>query len=141
MSDLVFDEKGNLHPYSIINADLEILRKVFVTQYEHSITRKRLFENYLVYSNDLIQIINGPFFQWIDGSFVTTKLNPGDIDVITFVDHQVFKEKRLLFMNRQDLKTNKGIDSYFVRVFPVGHPDHFITQFDIIEWQEVFGYS
>lgn len=141
MSNLVFDEKGNLHPYSIINLDLETFQKVFVTQHEHSVTRKRLFENYQVYTNDLIKIISRPFFQWIDGSFVTKKLNPGDIDVVTFVDYQVFKERRLLFMDRQNLKATQGIDSYFVRLFPVGHPDHFITQFNMIEWQELFGYS
>ncbi len=141
MSELVFDEKGNLYPYSILNLDLETLRKIFVDQFELSKTRKHLFENYLAHVNELMQIINDPFYQWIDGSFVTTKLNPADIDLVTFVDYQIFKEKRLLFMNRQDLKMTKGIDSYFVRVFPVTHSDHFITQFNAIEWQEVFGYS
>ena len=28
--------------------------------------------------------------QWIDGSFVTNKLNPGDIDVISFIDGNAF---------------------------------------------------
>lgn len=29
-------------------------------------------------------------YQWVDGSFVTDKLNPGDIDVVTFVDAVAF---------------------------------------------------
>lgn len=28
--------------------------------------------------------------QWVDGSFVESKLNPGDVDVVTFIDYDTF---------------------------------------------------
>lgn len=85
---------------------------------------------------DLSALSPGAFYQWINGSFVTRKARPKDIDVVSFINHEVyagiepqFRELRLKY---------SGVDAYFVRVYPEGHSRRFITQFDQIEWRHLF---
>ena len=44
-----FDELGYLTPYKVIETDLEIFERIFVSNFENSETRKTLFKNYLSY--------------------------------------------------------------------------------------------
>lgn len=86
-TQLDFDEFGNLTPYKIIETDLITLEAYFVTAFPKSKTRKRLFENYLSYIYRFQDEVFPIFEQWIDGSFVTQKENPKDIDIVTFLDY------------------------------------------------------
>ncbi len=81
-----FDELGFLSPYKLIETDLETFESVFVSNFKNSDTRKKVFQNYLSYIHDFKNQISNNFYQWIDGSFVTSKLNPNDIDIVTFLN-------------------------------------------------------
>ena len=54
--------------------------------------RRRLFDEYLNYIIFLKQFELGNFFQWIDGSFVSTKSKPNDIDIVTFIDFKIHEK-------------------------------------------------
>ena len=92
-TQLNFDEHGNLFPYESIEIDLATLETYFVTAFPKSRTRKRLFENYLRYIYRFQDEVFPFFEQYINGSFVTKKENPKDIDIVTFLDYQVYEKR------------------------------------------------
>jgi hypothetical protein len=124
---LQFDENGHLFPYEVQDITLDEMREVFVGAFPESETRKRLFDNYLDWVFDFQRDVFPYFTQWIDGSFVTQKLNPKDIDFVTFLDWQVYeiKEKwkeldRFWSFSNED----KGLDAYFLAEFPEKHKNY-----------------
>ena len=88
-TELSFDENGYLIPYEAIETNLETLKKYFVDAFPNSNTRKMIFENYEKFIADFQYEIFPHFEQWLGGSFVSLKENPNDIDVSTFVQHEV----------------------------------------------------
>ena len=138
-----FDKNGNLYPYSIIETDLETFKKIFVSYFPFSSTRKRLFENYLIYLGNLKETVNTGFYQWIDGSFVTNKEDPKDIDFVTFLDFGLYREHEKAISKLSSLRydTKNGTDGYFVETFPDTHKGYNNFQMDRIEWLHTFGTS
>jgi hypothetical protein len=140
--DIQFDERGSLMPYEKVNMSLEVFEYNFIHRFENSSTRKAIFEDYEHYLADFQRLVTPNFTQWIDGSFVTKKLNPADIDFVTFIDAAIFEEKERLIVN-QFIYPNApkiyNVDAYGVRVYPVNHPFHNIGISDTLYWQEWFG--
>lgn len=69
-----------LHPH-----DLDGLRRLCVDRFPESITRPRIMQKL----SDLVSLINRtsiPAKVWVDGSFLTEKLNPDDVDIVLVVD-------------------------------------------------------
>jgi hypothetical protein len=88
MNMLRFDSQGNLMPYKAISCTVKQMKTTFVDNIPSS-TWLENFEKYIKYSNELKVLLGGKVLkQWINGSFVTQKLNPKDVDVVTFIDHQ-----------------------------------------------------
>lgn len=125
---LQFDENGYLTPYGPIESNLETLEEVFA-QSQH---RQKLFEEYLSFVETLKSLELGSFFQWVNGSFVTRKPVPKDIDVVTFVDYRNFPEKEAVL--KQSLFKTKILDCYFTIFYPEKHPLHNLFKMDKAEW-------
>ncbi len=88
---LNFDLRGNLRPYEPIKCGLRDLKKYLVDEIE-SDTRLDNYKKYLRYSNDLKALLKGQELkQWLNGSFVTKKRNPKDIDLLTFIDAETIE--------------------------------------------------
>jgi hypothetical protein len=115
---LQFDEFGFLNPNDIIISNLEEFRNTFVFNEQ----RASPFGTYLEFLDELEKLNLGPFFQWVDGSFVTKKPIPRDIDLITFVDFKThkFKNSRLQFLKEK--YKYYGIDAYFEASYSENHP-------------------
>lgn len=143
MIELNFDEKGFLMPYQGIEADLETLEYYFVDQFPDSNTRRQLFINYLRYTERFKSRITRKFTQWINGSYVSLKKNPKDIDFVVFFDYEVYEAHRdfldpyWCFSLEQE-----GLDAYLIREYPPEHP-FFVekTQNDQKEWMDLYGYT
>lgn len=136
-----FDELGYLTPYKVIETDLETLERIFVLNFENSDTRKKLFQNYLTYIDNFKNQVSENFYQWIDGSFVTSKLNPNDIDVVTFLNAENHERNSLKLIDFQGikLKTEQKLDCYFVKEYPAEHRSYeTITHYDSVEWFHLF---
>lgn len=85
---LKFDSRGNLKPYEAIPCTVSEMKKVFVKGIP-SDTREDNFRRYLKYSDDLKVLLKRKTIkQWINGSFVTKKTNPKDIDLVTFIEYE-----------------------------------------------------
>ena len=135
-----FDIKGNLTPYDNIVIDWSTFKAEFVDAFPQSDTRQVIFRNFSEYIEKLIPIIGNGFHQWIDGSFVTRKLNPRDIDLVTFIDADIYysnePEIDLLRAYHRDNKT--GVDEYFVKIYPETHLKHAFYHMDLFQWRNQF---
>lgn len=69
-----------LHPMSP-----EEMKTAFVTGFPHSSTRPLIMEGYLRHYQALKHVVDG-FQQFVDGSFVSNKNDPGDVDIVCFID-------------------------------------------------------
>ncbi|CAN5178406.1 hypothetical protein BH09BAC5_BH09BAC5_22230 [soil metagenome] len=135
-----FDSRGYLKPYEPISSNVKELKKYFVDEFDSEI-RLAHFHNYTRYSNDLKKLLGGiPLRQWINGSFVSKKTNPKDIDFVTFVDHTLIKKlNRKLDSYKADGSWEEyGVDAYIIEVYSENNPHQKFTEFDMREWQELF---
>jgi len=142
--DLSFDIRGNLKPYERVEIDFETFEEIFIKSFEDETTRLQLLENYRKYLVDFSEQITNQFTQWIDGSFVSTKRNPRDIDFVTIVDHKVFEERADLIDSRFRLKGGKEtyeVDAYTVRKYPEEHSQYKIYEGELVYWDHLFSWT
>lgn len=78
--------------------------------------------------------------QWINGSFVTKKSNPGDIDIITFLDYKVTQHlgSKLDDFKYPNSENIYGVDAYIVEEYPEGHSNIFRYISDRSYWLDRF---
>ena len=95
------------------------------------------------YLKDFKNEVTDNFVQWIDGSYVTQKVNPRDIDFVNLIDHKVYTEKRELIDNKFRLLKAREIyevDAYTVECYPKDKSEYeYKTKADLIYWDNFFG--
>lgn len=135
-SDLQFDTNGFLTPYGPVSSTLETVQRVFVEGFATSTTRSQHFERYQACNARLLAILPNGFTQWIDGSFVSRKTNPGDIDVLTFVDATLHQQhEKTIRALRSELATGDGrVDLHTILVYDEGHPYRNRHESDRVQW-------
>jgi hypothetical protein len=124
--DFTFDIRGNLTPPQAICCSLQNFETTFVQSFEESNTRALIFENFTRYIHDFQNTIATDFCLWIDGSFVTNKINPNDLDMVILIDNEVYQKYEQLIntqFNAPNISTTyPKIDVYML----VNHPKTFI---------------
>lgn len=124
--------KGPFDPYRCSDRDVEEL-------FLFSERRKVLWLNFLQWRNEMKQVFGETIF-WINGSFVTIKTDPSDVDVVAIVRREAF-----LNANERDqskclsLKTipQKNPDGSTTRIQPYGGLiDSFIVPCDNIDMSD-----
>lgn len=116
---LAFDKHGHLTPNHCIEIETSVFGQFFVEAFSNSQTRTNLFENWYIYNQNLKRILQvSSLTQWINGSFVTSKQNPKDIDFVTFIPFLLFEqyEKELEDFWSFALE-DKGLDAYLVKQY------------------------
>lgn len=75
-----------------------------------------------------------------DGSFVSKKINPNDIDVLTFVPSEAYLSQKQHFemLRRWRFNKNFGVDGYFIQILPHTHPDFKFFEYDRKNWLNTF---
>lgn len=121
---MTFNEHGLLVPAEGISTTIDELYNAFVHPFALSETREHLFGEWIKYNRMLRHEIGTKYTQWIDGSFVTQKLNPKDIDVVSFIPTYLFRkfEKRLDYYWTDNWE-REGVDAYLVQVYPAIWPE------------------
>jgi hypothetical protein len=138
-----FDLIGHLAPYTVIPATFEAFEKLLVQSFPSNSTRYTIVEGYKRYLTRLKTLLNSNFHQWIDGSFVTDKMNPNDIDIVTFIDYNVFfqKERELSGLIAPESKLIYKVDAAFVPFYPINHRLHQVTEWDINFWKDFYSHT
>jgi hypothetical protein len=132
---LSFDDNGFLLPYKLVETDLETFEAVFSFN-KH---RQTLFEAYKDYLAELQSIIGSNFFQYINGSFVSLKEQPYDIDFVNFIDFEVFKIKQSRIEALNNRYINKGLDCKTFGVYPDKHKLAPLNDYLHYDYQELYG--
>ncbi len=143
MNSIKFDKHGNPQPYEIIQLSYEKCQETFVDNFSTSKTRNPNWINFLKFHKDIENVSKFSVTHWIDGSFVTTKTDPNDIDVVSFVSTKNFTNTLLQFdMNHSNplyyVKMLYNVDNYIVWNFEDTHPYYTKMQEQIKYWQEFF---
>ena len=137
-----FDVFGHLVPYEKLVVTPAVFKHTFVDTLPNNSVRWAIYADYQQFVADLKSLIPAPFMHWIDGSFVTQKEEPADMDVITFFDHAVVAEYESLIRERFRRSLARKyyplLDAYVVDVFPESHPSHFFTLSDEVYWLNWF---
>lgn len=143
---LLFNEYGNLTPDKAIVSNKTEIEDVFVYSFPESRTRQNLFNTLIQYIQDLNKILisnddNLRSFILIDGSFVTKKENPNDIDLVVFVDYMVFQERKndlskfkCDYSQPKGLLAYPGIHAFMVEMYPETHKKYLVYQADYLQW-------
>lgn len=135
-----FNSKGLLVPDTITRVTLDEFYACFVHSM-NSNTRSVIFENYMRYSESLKVLLGGkPLCQWIDGSYVTRKLNPKDIDLITFVDYKAIEGagSELIKFGAMGSFLIDGVDAYILEEYPEDHEKYSYFNSDKAYWIDRF---
>lgn len=137
---ITFDRKGLLTPNREISCTLLELKLNFVDNI-YSKTRLEIFNNYVEYSKSLKELLRiKELKQQINGSFVTKKINPKDLDFVTFINFDLFEEHEealKAFTSNQEW-LDIGIDAYIIKVYPVEHELYSFYQGDKSYWIDKF---
>ncbi len=136
-----FDKYGFIKPYQKLEVSFHEFYIEFVESFPISNTRFHLFEKLSQFLKDFKQRINDDFILWVDGSFVSQKLNPKDIDIVLFVEYTIFDKYFRVFDGLHNYGKSIGIDAYFIRNYPENHLRHFVTHLDILYWKDIYGYT
>jgi hypothetical protein len=129
---LNFDNNGYLLPYQVIEVDLSTLENIFVFNKK----RERLFINYLRWLGSFKNRVTPNFTQFINGSFISQKEFPKDIDFVTFFDYRIYEqEERFLDKYLTFSLENEGLDSYLVKTYPKEHERYSIYVNDVNIWE------
>jgi len=139
--ELNFDGRGNLQPYQCIEVTFEEFTSTFVTAFDKNSTRHPIFDQYRQYLKDFSEQISDNFTQWINGSFISNRRNPKDIDFVTIIDHIIFEQKESIIERQFRLlgaREKYQVDAYTVRKYPEDHPKYGIFQNELIYWEHWF---
>lgn len=139
---LEFDERGNIKPYELIEISPEEFVDIFVDSFSNHSSRAKLYSNYKKYLRDLSALVKYDFYQMIDGSFITKKQNPRDIDLVTVLNFQDYEENRDALQKQfSPLNSRKkySVDAYIVANYPEFHKNHVFSRSDILYWIGLFG--
>lgn len=137
---LTFNKSGLLVPDNKIYSSLNELELIFVTGILSS-NRKELFDKFVAYNTELKNKCGlVELHQWVDGSFVTKKRNPGDIDLITFISSEKLKQigNKIDDFKFPDSDSKYGVDAYIVEVYSDLHRHKFRTDSDKTYWKDRF---
>jgi len=135
---LNFDNEGHLTPYGASSISKDDLKAILQEYFSQNPARKELCSSYLVLLEDLVEMFSFPFFQYLDGSFVTRKELPKDLDLVVFIDYRDFEihEKQLKILLERNKKLN--LDCYFEKLYPEGHKYFIRFQSDLLYWESLF---
>jgi hypothetical protein len=138
--EFTFDIRGNLLPPQAIDCSLQDFETAFVQSFEESDTRLALFSSFMHYIRDFQTKVTPDFCIWIDGSFVSNKLNPNDLDMVVLIPYEDYEVKEQLQEQQFRLAGAAvyypNLDVYTVKYYPQMHQKHWNTNLDVLHWTD-----
>ena len=120
---LSFNSRGFIKPYTKIESSVFEIEEVFVGPFPHSETRQLIFDNYLNYLDEFQRLITFNFTHWLDGSFMSKKIDPNDLDFVAFIDYRIYEQKEEQIFRIVEKYGYLKLDNFVSQIFPINHPD------------------
>ena len=140
----MFDQNGNL-PVGFINGTIGEFKERFVVELDGSVTRGDIFSMYLNYCKKM-DYLEVAVEQWVDGSYITNKEDPSDIDLVTHIDALKANESAELqedltkLLDNAHCKSQYRCDVYVIPIYPKELPDEYrIYKKSEKYWSKWFG--
>ena len=141
-----FNNQGLL-PEGVYDCSEALFKQRFVDAFPASGTRAARYRGFTALRQEAVRQGGQPARQWVNGSYVTTKLDPGDIDVVTFMDYDGFnalsEEHRTavtgLLAGEEATKPTYGYHTFFVPSCGQGHPFFPAFEQQRVYWRKWFG--
>lgn len=121
------------------------LRQICVDGFPLSTTRYKIMEGLEKVLQELrAGSIEGEV--WVDGSFVTEKMNPEDVDLVLrvsaqFYDNATDKQRKTVDWLASNLRNTHLCHSYSFMEWPENHPNYWPGQYMFNYWMRQFGFS
>lgn len=141
-----FDTAGNLPPgrHEVTEEEIdERLVRAFTT----STTRTAIFQYWRQHRAALGELV-AVRCQWLDGSFVTDKTDPADVDIVTVIDGPSFDRlpahRRMLvasLIGGHYTEDFWSCDAYPVVAYPEDHVGHSKFRIARERWEDYFGHD
>ncbi len=144
MTEIRFDDKGNIYPYEIIELEFKSFQDKFVIGFGGSSTRQNIYEKYLVYIADFYKEIVTRWLQWVNCSFTTNKIDPNDIDLVNLIAAEIFAVKNMeiaKFLTKYGSKDLYNVDGYCIPVYKENDERYELTKEYMKYWKKWFGYD
>lgn len=130
-----------MHEMSLVE-----LRKLCVEAFPLSHTR----ENVMSAFEALYNALSGQGIEsevWVDGSFLTKKINPDDSDIVVKLMSSAYdsltndQQEVLDRVSKQKFCVQSRCDSYFFIEYPKNHDLHWVGEDSKAYWLKQFGFS
>lgn len=120
---------------------MEEFEREFVVDFDQSVTRRPIFQTFLEVLSEISEVLRSDLRIWVDGSYVSRKVEPADIDFVLFVPvvdlNQLFASP--IFKLLETFDGHPWIDGYMLPLFPVESEGYSrFTQSDMAYWQNYF---
>lgn len=133
-----------LLPTGLIPATTDQVHATFVAPFASSTTRQELYDKWLLHRAAIESLV--PIQrQWIDGSYVTSKVDPADVDVVTFVDGadvEALDPAQLALLESltsgHETRDQWGVDSFLVATYAEGHPARAVSRRAEGSWRRLW---
>jgi hypothetical protein len=124
---------------------MEAVEQVCVTPFPLSTIRPTIFDGLMTFVQKL-ESAEVPGELWLDGSFLTEKINPKDVDVVLRVDGSVYNagtpdQKEAIDWVIANQKLTLKCDSYVFFEYPHGDPLHDEGRWWYSYWHKQWGFS
>jgi len=121
------------------------LRKLCVDKFTLSVTRSQIMAD-LEHVVAVLRAAPLDVEIWVDGSFVTEKIDPDDVDIVVPFQAEAYDrgtagQRSALEWVNSNLKQQLRCDSYVFAIFPTGHPQHQWTLDRRAYWLKQFGFG
>jgi hypothetical protein len=124
---------------------VEQIRDICVTNFPLSKKRKGIMDNleHIISCLSLVGIVADV---WVDGSFMTEKIEPEDSDIVVCIENGVYdngtlQQRDTIEWINSNLRADLLCDSYVHVEYPIGHPSHSEGEWLRAYWIKQFGFS
>jgi len=135
-----------LFPAGFVPMTMDELRRVCVKGFPLSRTRRGIMDGLeeIVFDLENAEVTGS---LWVDGSFVTHKIDPEDVDILLCVNAVTYDngspalKAAIDRVEQHQIKTSHHCDSYVLREYPAGHALANEADWDRAYWNKQFGFS
>lgn len=144
---LAFEPGTDRLPVGRHRATVDEVEALLVDAFPSSQSRRALFDSWRNVVAAIQRIL--PIEEhWVDGSFVTAKEEPADVDVVTHFDGPQLEaldpvDQTLLrgLISNKASQALHGCDSYIIAVYPPGHRGRAAYEAALAYWDQLFGHA